>query len=86
MCKIENHINDCVCLVVLSILCVFGSLLSGRKSLKPLFLSTEKFSRNFPADSPDFSGFLRIPGNPPEVVSGSAAQTPPPHAPGARMT
>ena len=37
---------------------IFGTLLSGGKSLKPLFLSTEKFSRNSPPDP------IRIPGIP----------------------
>ena len=66
MCKIENHINYCVFLMILSLFPI-------ENRSNPYFYRLKRTSRNSPAESP-------------EVVSGSAAQTPPPHAPGARMT
>ncbi len=45
----------------------------------PYFYRLKRASRNSPPESPESP-------ESPEVVSGSAAQGPPPHAPGARMT
>ena len=57
-------------------LVIFATLFPVENRSNPDFYRLNRASRNSPA----------VPAESAEVVSGSAAQTPPPHAPGIRMT
>ena len=76
MCKIENHINYCVFLMILNF---------WEPAFRPKIAQT-RISIDSIEPPGTFPRIPRIPFESLEVVSGSAAQGPPPHAPGARMT
>ena len=79
MCKIEIPLKSCVFVMILN----FWDL-AFRSKIAQTLISIDSIEP--PGTFPRNPRNPRIPGNPLEVVSGSAAQTPPPHAPGVRMT
>ena len=76
MCKIEIHLKSCVFLMILNF---WDPAFRSKIAQTIISIDSIEPPGTFPRNP-------RIPPDSPEVASGSAAQTPPPHAPGARMT